>query len=327
MSTGADFQNVLAHLAAIVESAHDAVIGESLDGLITSWNQGAELLFGFRSEEVIGESAAKLIPADCVHNEGDILQRIAKGNHVDHFDTVRKHKDGHLIDVSVTISPIRDAGGRVTGASMIVHDITERKQVELKLAHLSALVESSDDAIVSTNFDGVINSWNNAATRLFGYTADEVIGRKGGFLVPADQVDEEPPLLKIIQNGEHIDHYQTVRQRKDGSLINVSITISPIRNVAGDIIGASGIARDISNQKWAQEAEQRRTTAQAKLDLISDRERDVLALVVAGEPNKVIARKLDRSEKTIEKYRAGLMKTLEVRSLAELVRLALSAEL
>ena len=181
--------------------------------------------------------------------------------------------------------------------------------MELKLAHLSALVESSDDAIVSTTFDGVINSWNNSATRLFGYTADEVIGRKGGFLVPADQVDEEPPLLKIIQNGEHIDHYQTVRQRKDGSLINVSITISPIRNVAGDIIGASGIARDISNQKWAQEAEQRRTVAQAKLDLISVREREVLTLVVAGEPNKVIARKLDRSEKTIEKYRAGLMKT------------------
>ena len=131
----------------------------------------------------------------------------------------------------------------------------------------------------------------------------------------------------MIQNGEHVDHYETVRQRKDGSLVNVSMTISPIRNAAGEIMGASGIARDISDQKWAHEAEQRRQTAQAKLDLITERERDVLSLVVAGEPNKVIARKLDRSEKTIEKNRAGLMKKLEVRSLAELVRLALSAEL
>lgn len=327
MTTGAEFQNVLAHLAAIVESADDAVIGESFDGLITSWNHGAVNLFGFRSEEAIGASTAKLIPPNCEREERDILQRIARGKHVNHFDTVRRHKDGHLIDVSLTISPIRDTAGKVIGASKIAHDITERKQVELKLAHLSAIVEFSDDAIVSTTLDGVFNSWNHAAERIFGYSADEVLGRQAGFLVPADQVNEEPPLLKMIQNGEHIVHYETVRQRKDGSLVNVSITLSPIRNIAGKIIGASGIARDISNQKWAQDAEQRRSKAQAKLDLITERERKVLSHVVAGEPNKVIARKLNRSEKTIEKYRAGLMKKLEARSLAELVRLALSAEL
>ncbi len=113
------------------------------------------------------------------------------------------------------------------GASKIVHDITEHKQVELKLAHLLAIVESSDDAIISTTFDGVINSWNHGAARLFGYTADEVLGRQAGVLVPADQVNEEPPLLKMIQNGEHVDHYETIRQRKIGSLVNVSMTISP----------------------------------------------------------------------------------------------------
>lgn len=254
MSTGADFQNVLAHLAAIVESAHDAIIGESLDGLITSWNQGAEHLFGFRSEEITGKRIATLIPTDRAHEEDEILQRIARGESIDHFDTVRKHKDGLLIDVSLTISPIRDASGRVTGASKIVHDITERKQVELKLARLSAIVESSDDAIVSTTFEGVFNSWNRATEKLFGYTAEEVLGRQAGFLIPADQVNEEPSLLKMIQNGEHIDHYETVRQRKDGSLVNVSMTISPIRSAAGKIIGVSGIARDISNQKWVHEA-------------------------------------------------------------------------
>ena len=327
MSTGANFQNVLAHLAAIVESAHDAVIGQSLEGVITSWNQGAEQLFGFRSEEVIGENAAQLLPASHAREEYENLKKISRGQSIDHFDTVRRHKDGHLVDVSLTISPIRDTSGKVVGASKIVHDITERKQIELKLAHLSAIVEYSDDAIISTSFDGVINSWNHSATRLFGYSDDEVIGRQTGFLIPDNHVDEEPSLLKMIQNGEHISHYETLRQCKDGSMVNVSITISPIQNAAGQIIGASGIARDISEQKWAQEADLRRKAAQAKLDLISDRERDVLSLVVAGEPNKVIARKMHRSEKTIEKYRAGLMKKLEVRSLAELVRLALSAEL
>jgi PAS domain S-box-containing protein len=326
MSAPSDFQNLLAHLAAIVESAHDAVIGESLSGVITSWNHGAEQLFGYRSEEVIGANAAMLIPESCATEEESTLRRIARGERVEHFDTICQHKDGHLMDVSLTISPIHDSSGQVVGASKIVHDITERRQVEMKLAHLSAIVESSDDAIISTTFDGVINSWNGGAERLFGYTTDEVLGRQAGFLVPADQVNEEPPLLKMIQNGEHVENYETVRQRKDGTLVNVSMTISPIRNVSGEIIGASGIARDISDQKWAQEAEERRKSARAKLATITEREREVLSLVVAGEPNKVIARKLHRSEKTIEKYRAGLMKKLEVRSLAALVRLALSAE-
>jgi len=326
MSVPSDFQNLLAHLAAIVESAHDAVIGENLSGVITSWNHGAEQLFGYRSEEVIGANAAMLMPQSGATEEESTLRQIVRGEHVEHFDTICQHKDGHLMDVSLTISPIHDSDGKVVGASKIVHDITDRKQVEMKLAHLSAIVESSDDAIISTTFDGVINSWNRGAETLFGYTADEVLGRQAGFLVPKDQVNEEPPLLKMIQNGEHIDSYETVRQRKDGTLVNVSMTISPIRNVAGEIIGASGIARDISDQKWVQEAEQRRKSAQEKLATITEREREVLSLVVAGEPNKVIARKLHRSEKTIEKYRAGLMKKLEVRSLAALVRLALSAE-
>jgi PAS domain S-box-containing protein len=163
--------------------------------------------------------------------------------------------------VSLIISPIRDSNGQVVGASIIAHEITERKQVELKLAHLAAIVESSEDAIVSTSLDGVIDSWNQSATRLFGYSAEEVIGQQAGFLVPANQVNEEPPLLKVIQNGERIDHYETVRQRKDGVLVQVSITISPILDTAGVVIGTSGIARDISDQKWAHEAERRRSVA------------------------------------------------------------------
>jgi FixJ family two-component response regulator len=131
----------------------------------------------------------------------------------------------------------------------------------------------------------------------------------------------------MIRNGERVEHFETVRQRKNGSLVAISITVSPICNQVGEIIGLSGIARDISEMKWAEDARQRRQAAQQRLRDLSARDREILALIVAGEPNKVIARKLDRSEKTVEKYRAELMKKLDCHSIAELVRSALSAEL
>lgn len=327
MAGAADYQNVLSHLAAIVESAQDAVIGENLDSVITSWNQGAENLFGYVAEEAIGRKADMLIPEPRLHEEREILQKIAQGERVENFDTIRMHKDGRLVDVSLTISPIRNSAGRVDGASKIAHDITERKQTELKLAHLAAIVESSDDAIVSTTPDGIFTSWNRGAERLFGYTAEEAIGKHASILTPPDQVSEEPALLQIIRNGERIEHFETARLRKDGTTIEVSMTVSPIRNPAEEIVGISGIARDISDSKWAIEARERRQLAQKQLRQLSERDREILSQLVAGAPNKAIARLLDRSEKSVEKYRAELMKKLGARSLADLVRIALSAEL
>jgi PAS domain S-box-containing protein len=324
--TSPQFQEVLAHLAAIIESAHDAVIGEDLDGTITSWNKGAEKLFGYTAEEIIGKSRDVLFAPDDCHEESQIQRRLFHGEVVGNFDTVRRRKDGHLIDVSLTLSPIKDDEGRVIGISKIAHDITERKQIELKLAHLAAIVESSDDAIVSVTLDRTIRSWNKGAERLFGYRAEEVLGQPTRLLVPDERADELPVILRILSNGGRLDHYETVRRHKDGRLINISMTVSPLRDQNGKLIGASAIARDISTYKWAEEAERRREAAANRLAILSAREREILAMVVAGDANKVIARGLDLSEKTIEKYRARLMKKLEVRNVAELIRLALSAE-
>lgn len=136
--------------------------------------------------------------------------------------------------------------------STIAPSGAENKRIEFNFDHLAAIVESSDDAIISKDLNGIITSWNKGAERIFGYTADEIIGRPVTTLIPADHQDEEPAILARIRRGERIDHYETIRQRKDGSLLNISLTVSPVKDERGRIIGASKIARDITERKLAE---------------------------------------------------------------------------
>ena len=165
-----------------------------------------------------------------------------------HFETVRQHKNGTLIPVSLTVSPIYDDNGNVIGASKIARDISDLKQADFTARRLAAVVKSSDDAIITKNLDGTITTWNAAAERMFGYTEEEAIGKSIRMLIPADRQGEEDTVMAKLRAGETIDHYETVRCRKDGSEVSISLTVSPIRNEAGEIIGASKIARDITEQ-------------------------------------------------------------------------------
>ncbi len=243
-------------LAAIVAFSQDAIVGKDLDGVITSWNSGAERLFGYTAEEAIGKPVTILIPCDRLGEEPEILNRVRRGEHIEHGETVRRRKDGSLVDVSLAVSPIRDTEGRVIGASKIAREITQRHQVEEFRQRLASIVESSQDAIIGKDLDGIITSWNHGAETLFGYTAEEAIGKPATILIPADQIDEELDILRRIRRGERIEHYETVRRRKDGRLVDISLAISPIKDAMGRVVGAAKIARDITERRRTEEQRQ-----------------------------------------------------------------------
>ncbi len=237
-------------LSAIVDSSDDAIISKDLNGVITSWNRSAERIFGYTAAETVGRPVAEvLIPADRQNEEPDILARLRRGERVDHFETKRRRKDGALLDISLTISPVRDRTGRIVGASKIARDLTVRKRIERDARLLSAIVDSSDDAILSKDLNGVITSWNKGAERIFGFTAEEAVGQSvATLLIPEDRQAEEPDILARLQKGQRVDHFETKRKRKDGALLDISLTVSPVKDASGRIVGASKIARDITDQ-------------------------------------------------------------------------------
>ncbi|HET7364397.1 MAG TPA: PAS domain S-box protein [Burkholderiales bacterium] len=252
-----------ARLAAIVASSADAIYSTSLGGTIQTWNRGAEHLFGYSTAEVLGRPVSILIPEDRRAEETELMARIARGEVVVNFETVRVAKDGHRIDISLTASPIRNAKGRVVGASRIPRNITERKRSEEARARLASIVASSDDAIVSKSLDGVIRTWNRGAERMFGYTAEEAVGRHITLIIPQERRSEEDMVLAKVRRGEVVDHFETVRRAKDGRLLDISLTVSPIRDAHGQVIGASKIARDVTERK-RMDAELRSLVAQLR---------------------------------------------------------------
>jgi PAS domain S-box-containing protein len=149
----------------------------------------------------------------------------------------------------VDVEAIKDSDGNIVGAVNCFQDITERRRAEDAALRLAAIVASSDDAIVGKDLDGIITSWNAGAERIFGYLAEEIIGKPITILIPADHQKEEEAIIERIRRGQRVEHFETVRQRKHGSLIDVSMTVSPVKNSQSKVIGASKIARDITERK------------------------------------------------------------------------------
>jgi PAS domain S-box-containing protein len=247
MSTSRD-ERAQRHRAKIIDSSDDAIVSKDLNGIIESWNAAAERMFGYTASEAVGQSIRMIIPDDRQQEEDFVLGRIRAGEAVRHYETIRKRKDGSLIPISLTVSPIYDDSGTVIGASKIARDITERRRADLLARRLAAVVESSDDAIVSKNLDGVIMSWNRAAERMFGYSAAEAVGQSIRMIIPADLQAEEEMVLGRIRAGQSVEHFETRRRRKDGSELLVSLTVSPISDEKGIVIGASKIARDVTER-------------------------------------------------------------------------------
>ncbi|HYL14774.1 MAG TPA: PAS domain S-box protein [Terriglobales bacterium] len=253
------------------------------DGVIAWFNSRATELWG--RVPVLGDTderfcgAYKLYHADgtpMAHCDTPVALALETGISVHEDEIVIERPDGSRVRVSVHIDPIRDKDGAIVGVVNFFHDITERKQAERTTSLLAAIVDSSDDAIVSKNLDGVITSWNKGAQCLFGYSAEEAIGRNITLVIPSDRRREEEDLLERLRRGERIDHFETVRVRKDGTTVDISLTISPVKDAAGHVVGASKVARDITQRKRAQEAIKESELA-ARLLQLQEEERRRLA--------------------------------------------------
>ena len=236
-------------LAAVVASSEDAIITETLDGTIDSWNRAAERLFGYSASDVIGRPIEVIVPPE-IRDSGDNTSfRAQRGEGATHFETIGLTKDGRRVPISVSLSTVVTPDGDLIGTSRIVRDMSHQRALEREALRLAAIVNSSEDAIVSKDLNGIVQTWNRAAERMFGYTADEIVGRPIRTIIPADRQSEEDKVLETIRAGRAVEHFETVRQRKDGSLLDISLSVSPVRAADGTVIGASKIARDISEQR------------------------------------------------------------------------------
>lgn len=275
MSVLSPMEEKQAMLAAIITCTDDAIISKTLEGIITSWNPAAERLFGFTEEYVIGKHISLVIPDDRLDEEAFIISQIKAGEKVEHFETIRRAKDGRSINVSLSISPILDGNGMVSGASKIARDISERKKAQEKQAMLASIVAASDDAIISKTLQGIITSWNPAAIKMFGYTEDEAIGNHISLIIPDERLDEEAYIIGEVSRGSKVDHFQTVRKTKNGKAVPISLTVSPVINENGKIIGASKIARDVSAEQALQ---QETTRLYEHLKVLNAKKDDFIAL-------------------------------------------------
>jgi PAS domain S-box-containing protein len=234
--------------------SYEPMLAWRLDGPIEFWNAGAERLYGFGQNEAVGRSSHTLLktifPIDFAELRSQLRDKGQWWGELRHTckdeSEVVVESRMQLFDDDIVLEANRD--------------ITERRRLEsilresdLQSRFLASIVESSDDIIVSKNLDGIITSWNRCAERIFGYSAGEAIGQPITIVIPEDRQREEREILARIRRGERIDHFETIRRRRDGSLVNVSLTVSPVKDSNGKIVGASKIARDISQQKRDQE--------------------------------------------------------------------------
>jgi PAS domain S-box-containing protein len=241
----------------LIHSLPAAVYTADAEGRVTLFNEAAAQLWGRTPEEgkVLLCDSAKMFQPDGSElplEQCPMVRTLTEGRPIRGEEIIIERPDGTRRDVLPYTEPIRNSEGRIIGSVNMLVDITEQKKSEEAVRRLAAIVQFSDDAIISEDLNGVITSWNESAGRLFGYSAEEVIGKRVSILMPPERRSEEETILQRIGSGEAVHHHETVRQRKDGTVMQVTLTVSPMRNAEGKVIGGSKIVRDITERKRAE---------------------------------------------------------------------------
>jgi two-component system sensor kinase FixL len=300
-------QSTNTRLAAIVASSDDAIVGKTLEGVVTDWNQGAETIFGYTADEMIGQPLTPLFPPGKEQEEQEILARIARGEKIDHFETLRRRKDGEIIQVSVTISPIRDSDGLLIGAAKVARDITTAKRSQNEIlereAHLQSVLDTVPDAMVVIDTRGIIQSFSATAERQFGYVAAEVMGRNVSLLMPEPYRSQHDSYLsRYLATGERriigIGRL-VVGQRKDGSTFPMELAVGEMRSGARRFF--TGFLRDLTER---QQTQQRLQDLQSELIFMS-------RFTALGEMASTLAHELNQPLTAIASYMSGVRRLLD----------------
>jgi PAS domain S-box-containing protein len=313
----------LAEKARLLDLTNDAIVVRDASDRITFWNKGATEIYGYSREEAIGR-----VSHDLFHTEfPEPLERIREKLLRDGQwggDLRHTCASGSKITVSTRWVVERDGSGNITSVLESNRDITEIKKALEAQNRLAAIVESSDDAIVSKNLDGVIASWNRAAEQIFGYSAQEAIGQPITLIIPPDRLNEENDILTRLRRGERVDHFETVRRRKDGTLFEISVTISPVKDAQGRIIGASKVARDITERKRLESVLRQAELSGRLLQLQDEERRRVARELHDGAGQLLAALNMDISALAAEKARLSPAGARRVEEILSLIQQAMS---